>query len=447
MTKRRHQNGGLRKVCGCPRRTWPKCRHGWHLNYKPRGGPAYRLSLDVEAGTHLASKTEAAKLANTIRTQIDDGTFRRRGDAPPRETSPATADAITLTKLGETYFERRDTRVTANDRSYLRRLCAAVVDDTSLGDRQIGLLTTDLFETFFASLRQAGFAPSTLNKYRHFVSGLLRWAVKKQYLGRNPLDGAETITHVSEKGSRRSRRLEPDRVEDDGTKHPGEEARLLAAAGPWLQRLIIGALESGMRRGELLQLTWRDVDLKRRELIVRAATSKTRTLRRLPISQRLAAVLEMARLDPHGQPFGPDAFVFGDAIGRRVATPKKSWESATLRAHGYVPEWITGGKLSTASRAALRRIDLHFHDLRHEAGSRFIEAGWPVHHVASMLGHADLKQTSTYLNVTRLGLQESMRRFIDEPSARCNPVANDPATEPQPVCNTADSPAEKLLVN
>jgi site-specific recombinase XerD len=52
-----------------------------------------------------------------------------------------------------------------------------------------------------------------------------------------------------------------------------------------------------------------------------------------------------------------------------------------------------------------RAINLHFHDLRHEAGSRFIEAGWPIHHVQEMLGHASLEQTSTYLNVTGTGLQ------------------------------------------
>jgi site-specific recombinase XerD len=54
---------------------------------------------------------------------------------------------------------------------------------------------------------------------------------------------------------------------------------------------------------------------------------------------------------------------------------------------------------------------LHFHDLRHEAGSRLLEAGWPLHHVQEMLGHADLKQTSTYLNVTQVGFQDSMRQF------------------------------------
>jgi integrase len=48
----------------------------------------------------------------------------------------------------------------------------------------------------------------------------------------------------------------------------------------------------------------------------------------------------------------------------------------------------------------LREIDLHFHDLRHEAGSRKLEAGWPLHAVSRWLGHSKLTTTDTYLNAT-----------------------------------------------
>ena len=66
-------------------------------------------------------------------------------------------------------------------------------------------------------------------------------------------------------------------------------------------------------------------------------------------------------------------------------------------------------RLSPESEAAYHAIGVHFHDLRHEGGSRLIEAGWPVHHVQHMLGHASLLQTNTYLNTTFHGLPESMR--------------------------------------
>jgi hypothetical protein len=101
--------------------------------------------------------------------------------------------------------------------------------------------------------------------------------------------------------------------------------------------------------------------------------------------------------------------------------------------------------LGPESRAALAAIDLHFHDLRHEAGSRLIEAGWPIHHVSEMLGHASLEQTSTYLNVTRVGLHESMRRF-DGKVARCNPVANEATIEHRPSRNAeTPQPANTLV--
>jgi integrase len=94
----------------------------------------------------------------------------------------------------------------------------------------------------------------------------------------------------------------------------------------------------------------------------------------------------------------------------QVGNVKRAWETAVLKAHGHDPQWTKSKALAAPSRAALRAIDLHFHDLRHEAGSRLLESGWPLHHVQEMLGHANVSQTSTYLNATRVGLQESMRR-------------------------------------
>jgi len=67
-----------------------------------------------------------------------------------------------------------------------------------------------------------------------------------------------------------------------------------------------------------------------------------------------------------------------------------------------------------------------------EGGSRLLEAGWPVHHVQHMLGHASLQQTSTYLNATLQGLHQSMRN-LDQSRPACKPVANKPARGQRPV--------------
>jgi hypothetical protein len=63
-----------------------------------------------------------------------------------------------------------------------------------------------------------------------------------------------------------------------------------------------------------------------------------------------------------------------------------------------------------------------------------------------MLGHENLSQTSNYLNATKMGLRDSMRRF-DEFAPRCNPVATATHIAPPPDCNDDAVEAAKVLVN
>jgi integrase len=81
--------------------------------------------------------------------------------------------------------------------------------------------------------------------------------------------------------------------------------------------------------------------------------------------------------------------------------------------------------LVPASREAFRAANLTFHDLRHEAG-------WPLHNVAHMLGHANISQTSTYLNATKVGLQDSMRRLDARRAGEVTILNRDESGSPEP---------------
>jgi integrase len=256
------------------------------------------------------------------------------------------------------------------------------------------------------------------------------WGVSKGYLGL-----AMTTELGREKMARRHRRLAA-----------GEEAKLLAVATPRLQRLIVAALETGCRSGELLGLQWRDVNLTRKEIRLPATKTKDQDFRVIPISSRLAAVLEMAKTDPAGKEFGPAAFVFGDEIGGQAKTVKKAWRTAVLRAHGIKAKWTAKNQLDGESADRYHAIDLHFHDLRHEAGSRWLEAGIPIHHVQELLGHADVKTTGIYLNATATGLHDSIRRF-DESRQICKEIAIEAQTEHPSHCNDEEKNDRKPLVN
>jgi integrase len=320
---------------------------------------------------------------------------RRRRRSLPLPSSVNSSSSGTRKARGKKSFE--------DDEYMLKR----VVAFNALGDKPIDTITTDDLEAFFQHLKAAGRAGSTYNHYRQLLRLMFAWALRKGYVQRNPFSDAELPRQPQAK---RSRRLTID-----------EESKLLHAATTRIYRRIVAALETGCRLGELLALRWQDVDLERRELLVKAENAKDAEDRILPISTHLAAILELARLDPNGDGLPAEAFVFGDEVGRPITTFKKSWQVTVLRSAEFQPEW-TKGRLTDACRRRLAEIDLHFHDLRHEAGSRWVEGGMPLHHVKELLGHANIKTTDTYLNATRIGLQDSMRKF-EEFRKTCTKVA------------------------
>jgi hypothetical protein len=67
-----HDNDGLRKICGCPRRLWAKCKHSWHFAYCWKGRH-YRFSLDRYANKHVEGKTEATDLAERLSASAGPG--------------------------------------------------------------------------------------------------------------------------------------------------------------------------------------------------------------------------------------------------------------------------------------------------------------------------------------------------------------------------------------
>ena len=179
--------------------------------------------------------------------------------------------------------------------------------------------------------------------------------------------------------------------------------------------MITALLDTACRPGEILNLQWRDVSLARREFVVQAIKAKTRTMRLVPISTRLLAILELRRLDPAGEEFPGDAYVFGNALGRRVKSVRDSWNTA-------------------AKVAGLEGFQLR--DLRHESACRFEEAGTPVSDVSKLLGHTSLTTTSRYLmNMQRA----AMRRAVDrlerataepKPSTQETPGGSDRSVSP-----------------
>jgi len=138
-----------------------------------------------------------------------------------------------------------------------------------------------------------------------------------------------------------------------------------ASSNPFLQPLVILAIETAMRRGELLGLRWEHVHLD--QSFVHLPLTKNGDSRDVPLSPLARQTIEALPRSLAGVviPVHPEAL-------------KGLWNRATRRAD------IT---------------DLRFHDLRHEATTRFFEKGLGVMEVAAITGHKDLRMLQRYVQL------------------------------------------------
>jgi integrase len=174
-------------------------------------------------------------------------------------------------------------------------------------------------------------------------------------------------------------------------------------AGPLLHDRIIGALELCCRRGEMLLIQNKRVNWETYQIGIPGATAKDKENRRIPFNPegRLAAILERR------QKLGPDAYVFGSATGAYQPELQTAWETLRLLAHGIEPRPTRTG--AAWNREQLQKIDLRWHDLRHEGACRLLADGVDIRIIQLMLGHASIQQTQRYLNVT----DEELRRGLE----------------------------------
>ena len=418
----RGSNQGIKKRCGCKPAAWTKCAHPWHFGFHHKG-EEYRFSLHVYAEKlpdYVMSKTEALGLRDAARNAIRAGKLQKDGTARPVALVAAAAAGPTVGAVLDIY-ERRHVEVPsrkpaaqARYRSMLNQLrrveipalggpvlfASKPVAEVTKSDveavREARRAALRELEQKRAAAQRAGTAgPAVrrltqsgevgINRLLQVLRHMFNWAVDESIIDASPFKrGHRTVVKLTKEHGR-TRRLQP-----------GEEAQLLAAAGPHLRALLEALLSTGCRVGELLNLQWQDVrcDGEGRPLLIELPAYKTKTneTRTLPVNARLAEVLTFRRNDAEGEPLPPGAYVFGNEVGERVASVKTAWRAACERAG------VEG---------------LRLHDLRREVGSRLLECAAPLHEVRDVLGHANVSMTSRYLKSATSGLARTLDRLAE----------------------------------
>jgi len=324
-------------------------RGKWCLDYRDHTG---RRRWETTSGNRKAAERLLAQRVQ----EIGRGTFQA-----PREH-------VSFDELAESFL----------------RHCEGQVRDTTLKDYR-GNLTRHLLpnfrgwkirairrtdvETFRARLLDKG-VPRTVNKCLTLLGQMCRYAIRHGWLEANPAEGTKLRA-----GSRRSHDLIESNI-----LTPLEVRACVAACDARWRAIVMTAVMSGLREGELLGLQWGDIDWTSRQIQVRRSYTHGRfyepktpsSRRKVDIPPGLIATLKEWKL---ACPPGPHDLVFPSGAGNPES-------AANLLQRGFYP---------ALRRAGLRKI--RFHDLRHTYASLLIANNEHPKRIQALMGHASINVT------------------------------------------------------
>jgi integrase len=328
-----------------------------------RLGPAWSEPGQPPPG-YLTRKTAEAELAAIL-------TDARRGAVPHSTGSGVTVRQAAEEWLRHCEWERGAKASTLSEYGSVVR--AHIVP--RFGDEAIEAVTARQVEVWAAELLASGRSRRTVNKILTMLHGIFERARRVWNLPTNP------VAEVARK---------PGRDPGDLDFFSPEEVVVLvgAAASEQDAAIFLTAAYTGLRRGELVALRWRDVLFEQESIRVRASysygaltTPKSGRVRTVPMVPAVAEAL--AEIGRRALFIGDDDLVFPGLAG----------------------EYLDGSALRRRYKAALKRAslrELRFHDLRHCFGSLAINA-LSIIEVQQAMGHADVKTTMRYLHAKSRG--------------------------------------------
>ncbi|BCM07226.1 integrase [Ralstonia solanacearum] len=303
----------------------------------------------------FSSRTEAAAWGRSIEADMDRGSH----------VSDRQAEETTLADLLERYMEEISPKKRSGNSDKSR--VAAV--KKRLGAYKLTALTPQLLAEYRdEKLRTLN--PQTVIHHLALINRTLTLATREWGI---VLPGGVPKVVKPKLPPGRDRRVQQGEL----------DAIIAATESAVLADLVPFAVETGMRRGEVLALDWEYIDFHRRTAYI--PKTKTDTPRTVPLSSRALAILQKRQEVGEGAPFAMSEDAVTTAFMRAVRRARAVYEAACV-AEGKPPSgrWLVGIRL---------------HDLRHEATSRFFERGLSVMEVTTITGHKTMEMLKRYTHL------------------------------------------------
>ncbi len=348
----------------------------------------------------------AQKRLAALQVLLEGGTDLRKALA--RVFGEVDGGELTFRAAVGPYLAHAATRKTESTLRGYRQALALITRAKWVGSL-LGEIQPREIQAWTAERAKGGASGATINRNLNLISGLYRWAIRCGHVDENPV---RKVERFSERGRARETYL------------TAEESRaLVEACAPGTRDVVLTALHTGMRRGELLALRWRRVDLVRKELVVEAATEKAGRGRVVPMTDALHARLAELRSEhPRALDGGDPVFVLADGGEVTSKVLRSGFERAVRRCEGIPLE---------------KRDRVTFHCLRHTAASLMVAEGVPLFDVAKILGHSTLAVTMRYAHFApaagRAGIEKLGRAL------RAGAVQGPPADHPGGASTVAES--------
>jgi integrase len=374
---------------------WDTALVGFHVKVQPSGGVSYCYFGRLPDGTDCwptlgkhgpITATQARAIAKDNAAMIARGENPTAAKREARERRKREADATLGAFLKSRYKEWVQTRH-KRSKETLRVLDKEFYH---LHSKQMAGITQWDVHKYEQEKIKAGLSRSTVDRQVRDLKTCLSKAAEWGFIERNPLAGMKQAKLDKQGRVRYLEQTEVDRLrkalDDRQEKQFKERARYnewRKARGldslpalddlftDYLKPLVLLALNTGMRRGELFNLEWSDVNLKGKILTVQGGEAKSGQTRYIPLNEEASSVLT-AWAD---QSEVCELVFPSPRSGGRLDNINKSWANLLVRA---------------------KIQDFRLHDCRHHFASKLVMAGCDLNTVRELLGHAGLTMTLRY---------------------------------------------------